>query len=271
MSKFTFLVTGASSGFGAQIAIAALRNGYHAVAAARGRWVVLDVNNRNVQDTVEEAARTHEVNVLVNNAGYALRGVVEDVSMTQVREQMETNFFGLLAATKGVLPSFRQRRNGTIVNISSTAGLSGNAVMGLYSASRHAVEGLSEALAAEMQPFDVRVLLVEPGGFRTNFQAADTRAAGRDGGEFVSRPYQGTVAEQNAKRLVQGHMKQPGDPVKAAQAIVDVVTKQSEGRSITGLRLPLGQDAIARAEGKVQSLTDDLEKARRIAMSTAAD
>jgi NAD(P)-dependent dehydrogenase (short-subunit alcohol dehydrogenase family) len=180
MASFTFLITGCSSGLGAHIALAALAAGHHVIATARnvatakqaypsiekqgGRWLALDVTSPDTETIIAKAAEAHNVNVLINNAGYALRGVLEDLKMSDLRAQFDTNVFGALAVTKGCIPHFRNNRNGTIVNISSTSGISGNAGYTGYAASKFALEGASEALAAELAPFGIRVLIVEPGG-----------------------------------------------------------------------------------------------------------
>lgn len=136
---------------------------------------------------------------------------------------METNVFGVIAVTKGCIPTFRSQKSGKIVNISSTSGISGNASMSLYAASKFALEGASECLAAELAPFNIRVLIVEPGGMRTNFQAAVDSAE-------VSEPYKGTPVDQFVQRMRGMHGKQAGDPEKAGHAIVEVVTGAGRGK-----------------------------------------
>ena len=174
---------------------------------------------------------------------------------------METNFFGAIAVTKGCIPSFREQKSGTIVNISSTSGISGNAGYPLYAASKFALEGASESLAAELAPFNIRVLIVEPGGMRTNFQAAVQS-------EEVSEPYIGTPAHQLAQRMRGVHGMQAGDPEKAAQAIVEAVTGAGRGVDVEGqLRLPLGIDAVQRAYAKIQNFGENVERVKHISES----
>ncbi|KAJ8612598.1 hypothetical protein MRB53_037334 [Persea americana] len=288
-ASYTFLVTGASSGLGAQMSLAALAAGHKVIATARntarakqdypeiekrgGTWLTLDVTSPSTETTVSSAVKAHNVNVLVNNAGYALRGVLEDISMSQIREQMETNLFGVLACTKGAIPHFRQNRSGTIVNISSTSGMTGSPGYAAYAASKFAMEGYSESLAAELAPFDIRVLIVEPGGFRTNFQGAVVPYAGSsDGDAFVSEAYKGTAADETARRISGMHGMQPGDPIKAARAIVEAVTRTGRGKDVDGcLRLPLGKDAVQRAGVKIKGFTKDVETTRHIAESVTFD
>jgi len=174
---------------------------------------------------------------------------------------METNFFGALAVTKGAIPTFRERRRGTIVMISSASALTGTPSQSLYSASKFALEGASEAIAEELKPFGIRVLSVVLGAFRTPFQSAVEKPDG-----VMSQPYRGTTADLAARRITAGHGRQDGDPVKAAKAVVDVVTGKGKGGELQGIfRLLLGKDAVVRAEMKIRSLTEDTEKTREVA------
>lgn len=165
---------------------------------------------------------------------------------------------------KGAIPNFRQQRSGNIVNISSTAGVAGNPGSSVYSASKFALEGLSEALAMELSDFNIRVLIVQPGGFRTNFQGAVMRPEkGR-----LSEAYHGTTANKMMDKLEEGHGKQPGDPDKAAQAIIDVVTGQGQGKDVQGLmRLPLGNDAVDKWRATLKDLTKNVDETEGIARS----
>lgn len=188
-------------------------------------------------------------------------------SMEQIRAQMETNFFGALAVTKGAIPAFRERRHGTIVMISSASGLTGTPSQSLYSASKFALEGASESLAAELAPFGVRILIVDLGAYRTNFQSAVDKPK-----DVISEPYKGTMADSTAQRITAGHGRQAGDPVKAAQAIVEVVTGTGRGSDLQDVqRLLLGKDAISRANVKIKSLSDDVERTREIAQWAVFD
>jgi len=173
---------------------------------------------------------------------------------------METNFFGALAVTKGAIPFFREQRHGTIVMISSASALTGTPSQSLYSASKFALEGASESLAEELKPFGIRILVVEPGAFRTNFQSAVEKPEG-----VMSEAYRGTTADLTAQRITAGHGRQDGDPVKAAKAIVDVVTGQGAGKDLQGVfRLLLGKDAVVRAHVKIKSLMEDTENTTSI-------
>jgi NAD(P)-dependent dehydrogenase (short-subunit alcohol dehydrogenase family) len=180
-------------------------------------------------------------------------------SIAQIRAQMETNFFGALAVTKGAIPTFRERRSGTIVMISSASGFSGTPSQSMYSGSKFALEGVSESLADELAPFGIRVLIVELGAFRTPFQSAVDK-------QVISEPYKDTIADKTAQRITAGHGRQAGDPVKAAQAIVEVVASTGRGADLKDiLRLPLGRDAVTRAHAKIDSFSSDVGRCRELA------
>ena len=278
MSTYTFLITGCSSGLGHSIALAALKTGHAVIATARnpslasqqypqiaslgGIWLELDVTSPSTSAIVAEAVEKYRVNIIVNNAGYTLRGVLEDLSLEDYRSQFETNVFGAIAVTKGAVPYLRTYAPGTIVNISSTSGLTGSPGYTAYAASKFALEGFSESLSAELKDVGVRVLLVESGAFRTNFQGA---AAGPI---EMHQAYRGTAADEVIHNRSAQHGKQEGDPVKAGQAIVDAVTLTGAGKATQGLlRLPLAPGALARTEAKIEDLKDNLEAVRSIAES----
>ncbi|GLI09549.1 short-chain dehydrogenase/reductase [Paenibacillus tyrfis] len=184
------LVTGASSGFGLLTAVALARAGYRTVATMRnpdkcealqehaersGVQELIDIMPLDVTDheaigqTVGSIVKTYgRIDVLVNNAGFAVGGYVEEVPVEQWRQQLETNVFGVIAATKAVLPHMRERRSGYIVNVSSVSGRSGFPGYAPYSTSKFAVEGFSESLRLEMKPFGVHVVLIEPGAYKTD-------------------------------------------------------------------------------------------------------
>ena len=186
----TALVTGASSGFGMLASVALAKSGFQVIATMRdpnrralllqeaeqagaaGKIDIrkLDVTrHEQIAETVAQVIETYgRIDVLINNAGHAVGGFVEEVPLAEWYSQMETNFFGLVALTKAVLPHMRERRKGIIMNISSVSGLIGFPGYGPYAASKFAVEGFSEALRLEMLPFGVHVALVEPGAFKTN-------------------------------------------------------------------------------------------------------
>ena len=271
-----WLITGASSGFGLELARAALARGdtvvgtlrqraqadsFEQLAPGRSHAVLLDVTRADdigpaVQLAVQKAGG---VDVLVNNAGYGLFGVVEEVSDAEARHVMETNFFGALNVTRALLPHLREQRSGHIFNITSVAGVIGFPGCGLYAASKFALEGASEALAGELAPFGVRVTIVEPGGFRTNFAGGSMRQAGQVLQAYVDTP--AGKARQSISRY-DGH--QPGDPAKAALAIIAALEAPE-----APLRLVLGADGLAMVRGKHEGVLKQLALWESVSVNTA--
>lgn len=269
----TWFITGASSGFGLAFAHEALRRGANVVAAARSPAaladlvaaapervlaVALDVNESGAAERAITAAlaRFGRIDVLVNNAGYGSVGAVEETPEAELRAQMETNFFGAVAVTRAALPHMRERRSGAIVMISSLGGQLSYAGFGAYSASKFALEGLSEALALEMAPFGVKVLIVEPGAFRTRFA----------GGALRHMPtidaYRDAVG--GVRQFARGmDGTQEGDPEKAARAVALALEAEA-----TPLRLQLGADSVAAVRGHVERLLADLAKWEPVALDT---
>jgi NAD(P)-dependent dehydrogenase (short-subunit alcohol dehydrogenase family) len=275
-SAKTWFVTGASSGFGRAFAEHALARGHNVVAAARsiGRLddlvmahpervlaVTLDVN-RGEECTAAIAtavARFGRIDVLINNAGFAVVGAVEETSDEHLRAIMDTNFFGAMAVTRAALPVLRAQRSGAIVNISSLGGQLSFAGFGAYSASKFALEGASEALALEMAPFGVKVLIVEPGAFRTELVGGAMRQMP------VIDAYQDTVGATRAFSR-QMHGTQAGDPRKAAAAI-----EQALESPTTPLRLQLGADAIDAVRGHAEALLSEMVRWEEVARATHFD
>jgi NAD(P)-dependent dehydrogenase (short-subunit alcohol dehydrogenase family) len=252
MSK-VWLITGASRGLGRSLTQEALKAGHRVVATARNaerlaevaskfgesvRTVPLDVTNEaQAKNAVEAAIETFGcVDVLVNNAGYGNVYPVEDTSLADFRAQIETNLFGVIIMTKAVLPHFRERASGHIIQISSIGGRVGPVGRAAYAAAKFGVEGFSESLSKEVGPLGIKVTIVEPGGFRTDFAGSSTEL--REG----RKEYDGTVgAAVRFQRNYDG--KQPGDPVKAAAALIHIAALADPP-----LRLLLGSDAYDAAE-----------------------
>jgi NAD(P)-dependent dehydrogenase (short-subunit alcohol dehydrogenase family) len=264
MSK-VWLITGASRGLGRAFTEAVLKAGDRVVATARNpehlvelekryaekiRAVPLDVTNEAQAKAAFEAAIASfgVLDVLVNNAGYGYVRPVEDTSLADFRAQIETNLFGVIIMTKAVLPYFRERRAGHIIQVTSIAGRIGPAGRAPYAAAKFGVEGFSESLSREIGPLGVKVTIVEPGGFRTDFAGSSTELSeGRS-------EYDSTVgASVRFQRSYNG--KQPGDPAKAAAALLQIVSL-----SEPPLRLLLGSDSYAAAE---KSALEKLESDRR--------
>ncbi|WP_297911162.1 oxidoreductase [Thiomonas sp.] len=271
----TWFITGASSGFGAAFVQHALELGDNVVATARRQEtiqalaereprrvlaVTLDVTRPGQADRAVQQAleRFGHIDVLVNNAGYGVVGAVEETPEAELRAQMETNFFGAVAVMRAALPSMRAQRAGAIVNISSLGGQLSFAGFGAYSASKFALEGLSEALAQELAPFGIKVLIVEPGAFRTGFA---------DSGALKTMPalaaYEDVVG--GTRRFAQGmHGTQAGDPLKAARAVARALQAPE-----TPLRLQLGRDAVDSVREHAQRMLRELAAWEAVAVDTS--
>ncbi|KAH8807147.1 putative short chain oxidoreductase/dehydrogenase [Xylogone sp. PMI_703] len=286
MAKQIWLVTGASSGFGAAIAETVLQRGHQVIATARhpntartkypqieaqgGKWITLDVNSKIADEEVNNAIKEFgggRIDVVVNNAGYSLVGCLEDMSEEEIQDQINTNVYGPIRVIKGALPYMRSQKSGVIVNVTSIGGLDGRPACTLYAGSKFALEGISEALSRDLASFNIRVLIVEPGAFRTNFFRAHKLTA-----KELTADYKGTVLDHTLSAFTNMHGKQAGDPAKAAARIFDFVTGTGLGEGKTGLlRLPLGPDCWKRANDKVESLRENLDMAKEAAFSTDFD
>jgi NAD(P)-dependent dehydrogenase (short-subunit alcohol dehydrogenase family) len=227
---------------------------FEALAPGRARSRLLDVRDAEAVKAV--VADVGSIDVLVNNAGYGLVGAVEEVTLSQSRDQLEVNFFGALSMIQAVLPGMRRRRSGHILNITSIGGLLAFPGLGLYHASKFALEGLSEALAKEVAPFDIRVTAIEPGAFRTDW-------AGRSMQHATQLPDYAMTAGAFRSGITASSGRQPGDPRKAAQAIVDLAFS-----SHPPTRLLLGSDALGYATEKLDSVRADIEAWASVTRST---
>lgn len=265
----TWFITGASSGFGRELTEAALADGDRVIAAARRTETLVDLSARwpdrlkilkldvtrgeEIRSAVKEASSFGPVDVLVNNAGYSLVGAVEETSEAELRGAMETMFFGAAALTQAFLPSMRERRSGHIVQITSMGGLTTAPGFSAYCAAKHALEGYSECLQREVAPYGVRVLIVEPGAFRTSLF----------GDAFRRMPamaeYAATVGESRAFAKNVGGV-QAGDPKKAARAIIESLSSKEPA-----LRLPLGPDAVDGIRAKLAEIAKDVDRHETIA------
>ena len=274
MAKRTWFITGASSGFGLAFAKYALAKGHNVVATARRldaleeiatqapeRFLALALDMTQPQDAAAAInaaiARFERIDVLVNNAGYGIVGAFEETPQDELRALMETNFFGAMNVTRAALPAFRARRSGAIVNISSLGGQLSFAGFSAYSASKFALEGASEALAQELKPFGIKVLIVEPGQFRTGFAGAGLRHMP------LIDAYKDVIGgTRDFARNMDG--TQPGDPMKAAAAIETALESPN-----TPLRLQLGADAVDAVRNHAETLLSDLGAWETLARGTA--
>jgi NAD(P)-dependent dehydrogenase (short-subunit alcohol dehydrogenase family) len=269
-----WLVTGCSSGFGRALAEKILARGDRLVATARQAETLQDLNvsypdqcltlllDVTDREAIRESVRMaldqfQRVDVLVNNAGYGLLGSLEESSEEQIRRNLEVNFFGSVSLIRAVLPGMRAQKRGHIINMSAAAAISNYAGFSVYGASKFALEGLSEGLAAEVKPLGIKVTLVQPGPFRTDFIARSL-----DRAETYLPEYEATVGKF-ASFLGKMNGQQPGDPSKAADAILKVVDSDTPP-----LRLVLGKYAIDKIERTMKTRLRELEAWKEIGLAT---
>lgn len=270
-----WFITGSSTGFGRELAEQVLQRGEKVVATARNigdvedlvekypdtaRAVKLDVTKvEDVKSSVESAiADFGKIDVLVNNAGYGLGGGIEEPSEEQIRRQFETNVFGVIRVMREVLPSMRERKSGHILNLSSIGGFRSGPSVGYYTATKFALEALSESLAKELEHLGIKVTIVEPGGFRTDF-------AGRSF-DLPENRIADYVTSERIDKMSDYHGNQPGDPKKAVAAMIQVVDTENPP-----LRLPLGADAVNGMEEKMESVKKNIDEWREVAVNTAVE
>lgn len=260
-----WFITGCSTGFGRELADLALKRGWRVVATARDPSKLddlvsgfedqalalrLDVTDpAQVKESVRQAEKKFgRIDVLVNNAGYGYLAAIEEGEDEAVRAMFETNVFGLVDMTKAVLPLMRKQRRGHIVNISSIGGLVGFAATGYYHATKYAVEGLSESLAIETEPLGIKVIVVEPGPFRTDWAGRSIKQS-----EIRIGDYEKTAGERR-KQTEARSGNQPGDPKRAGEAIIAAVESDNPPR-----HLVLGKPALELARKKLEALRHDFD------------
>ena len=251
------IVTGSSSGIGFETALALAREGYHTYATMRDtkkgdkildiakkenlqiRVIELDVNK---EDTIKKAVEVitgekKRIDVLVNNAGYFLVGCLEDLTISDLKDQFETNFFGVIRTIQAVLPTMRSQKSGTIVNVSSVAGRIGFPVTPGYISTKFALEGLSESMRYELFPFGIKTIIIEPGVIKTNLFATLKKTTKQDS------PYKDMTEKVMNGLLMMSEMGTP--PQEVAKTIVKAVSSESPLP-----RYPVGNDAIMFLEAK---------------------
>ena len=271
----TWFVTGTSRGLGLELVRQLLRRGDNVAATTRStdrlttalagvdstRLLALEVDLTDERAVADAVARTTErfggLDVVVNNAGYGFLAAVEETTDADVRRMFEVQVFGAWNVLRAALPVLRERRAGHIVNVSSILGLTAVPGWGLYCSGKFALEGMSEALAAEVADLGIRVTVVEPGYFRTDFLTTHSLAL----------PAKTTDGYEGIREMTRNHLElqgsQLGDPVKCADAIVALV-ESGDGP----LHQLLGSDSYAYATAKVSALADDIEAGRELAHST---
>lgn len=263
--KKVWFITGCSTGFGRALANEVLAQGYNVVVTARNTADIADIASRypntalvlpldvtstsDIEKAVTKAIQHFgQIDVLVNNAGIGYFAAVEESEDAEVRKMFEINVFGLANVSKEVLPYMRQRRSGHILNIASIGGLRSFPGVGFYNATKYAVDGLSEALYKEVAPLGIKVTIVAPSGFRTDWAGRSANNSSIQIADYA------TTAHKNINDIRGYSGKQPGDPVKAAKAMIQVVESENPP-----LRLLLGAAALRGAKAKLAELQHDFE------------
>ncbi|MEY9783869.1 oxidoreductase [Sinorhizobium fredii] len=270
-----WFITGASRGFGALMTKGALAAGDAVVATARNPSAVIEqigdnsnllavaLDVTNEAQAKEAAAKAIErfgrIDVLVNNAGYGLLGAVEEATAEEIEKLYATNVFGVLKVTRAVLPYMRRQRSGHVLNFSSIGGYFGYPGWGVYGSTKFAVEGLSESLSAELEPFGIKVTIIEPGFFRTDFLADNSLSVSA----AAIPDYIGTPAGNMRDFAADANHAQPGNPAKLAAGIVILVNSAKPP-----LRMPFGSDTVAVIEEQNASVARELAEWRELALST---
>jgi NAD(P)-dependent dehydrogenase (short-subunit alcohol dehydrogenase family) len=270
----TLFITGISSGFGKALALEALAAGhsvigtvrnhealqaFEALSNERAHGVILDVTDFERIDSViaDVESRHGPVDVLVNNAGYGHEGIFEESPLQEMRRQFDVNVFGAVAVTKAIVPYFRQRRSGHIINITSMGGTITMPGIAYYCGSKFALEGISDTLSKELAPFNIFVTAVAPGSFRTDWAGRSMQRTPRSIADYDASfdPVRQAREEKNGKQL--------GDPQKAAQAMLKLIDSANPPA-----HLLLGSDALGLVRGKLEQSLKDLEQWEALTRST---
>ena len=269
----TWFITGCSTGLGRELAKAILKRGWNAIVTARNPATVQDItapypktalalavdvtNRAQIDEAVRKAdEKFGGTDVLVNNAGYGYRAAVEEADEKDVADMFATNFFGLVAMTKAVLPGMRSRRQGAILNISSTAGRMAQPGSGYYSATKFAVAGLSDALRKEVGPLGIKVIIIEPGPFRTDFAGRSLKQSARTIDDYAA------TAGIRRKEHDKSNGRQPGDPVRAAEAMIKAVEAANPP-----VHLALGRVAYERIGAELDEQRKEVEAWREVSVN----
>lgn len=266
------IVTGSSSGIGYATSLLLARNRFHTYATMRNieksadiqeitnkerlslQVIQLDVNDdASIRNSIKRIERENErIDVLINNAGYGLVGAFEDLSVEEIKSQFETNFFGVIRLTQQVLPIMRKQKSGTIVNVSSGAGRIGFPGMSAYVSSKFALEGLSESMSYELEPFGIKVIIIEPGVIRTNFKKNSVMSKKSLDNSSIS-PYSTII--QKIDSSISSIIEHATPPEDVAKAILHAITSNNPE-----LRYLVGNDMIMMAETKKSMSDEDFRK-----------
>lgn len=271
--KKVWFITGTSSGIGRELAEEALAQGYRVVATSRKPEVLkdlvekypetalavkLDVTNKeDVKNSLNEAIDKFErIDVVVNNAGYGLIGAIEEPEDEQIRQQFETNVFGVLNVLRGVLPTFRSQKSGHIINVSSGLGFFAYPSYGYYSATKFALQGLSESLAKETAHLGIKVTIAEPGGTRTDFGKGVIKAE-----NILAEDYPSTAAFINLLGDADG--KQFSDPNKIAKILIEIAETENPP-----FHLPLGEDSYNGIVAQLEKINNEISILKEKSLAT---
>ena len=274
MTSPVWFITGCSTGFGHELAKLVLARGWRAIVTARDKARVADLVqgaedralalDLDITDAGQIAAavaaaeqRFGGIDVLVNNAGYGYQASVEEGDDVEIRAQFDANVFGLFALTRAVLPGMRARHGGHVLNITSVAGFVGFPGSGYYAASKHAVEGWSDALAAEGKPLGIKVTCIEPGPFRTDWAGRSLRQTPNRIAAYAE------TAGARLKGTADVSGKQPGDPVRAAEAMIGITEVENPPR-----HLVLGAFGIDAVTAKLRASLAEIEQWRDTGLAT---
>ncbi len=273
-NKKVWLVTGASKGLGLTLVNKLLANGYKVAATSRDiealketvntaseNFLPLEVDLTNpisVENAIQITNETFgRLDVIVNNAGYGIGGAIEELSQEEILQSFNVNVFGTINVIEKAMPYLRAQRSGYFINVSSIAGFAPAIGWSIYSAAKHAIVGLSEVLAEDVKSLGIKVTVVAPGAFRTQFLSEDSLVMSKKKIEDYRE-----IRESHAKYDAMNG-KQLGDPEKAAQVFIDLA--ESEDPPV---RLYLGSDAYKRASSKIETIASDLEKWKDVSLST---
>ena len=268
-------VTGASKGFGLEITKTALAAGDKVVATVRSKAdqlaaalnnnpnllvVTMDVTNEEQVKVAVKQSIDHfgRIDVLINNAGFGIVTAIEEATDAEVKNQYETNVFGLLNVIRAVLPHLRAQRSGHIINVSSLFGFDAIPGWALYGSTKFAVEGISKGLAVELAPLNIKVTVVEPGLFSTDFLSTESYTASKN----IIADYDATVGPMRAM-ADQLHGNQPGDPKKLAKVVVDLAHTETPP-----LHLPIGKDAVGTYKNNAEKTGKEIDQWIEVSTST---